>query len=137
MQPKCIFIVFIKKSYMLKTIILCVLFSSALYGYAQENHDARLLERYSEEELTSLQNNNPEEYKILDHALEVGISIGNIEEGEGKVIIFDGEIDKDPSLEHTYISLGLELENRYQYYKFKGTNKMVVVRPKHLITQIK
>lgn len=122
---------------MLKTITLCFLLSAAFFGYAQENHDARLLERYSAAELTSLQNNNPEEYKILDHALKVGISIGDIQEGEGKEIVFDGEIDKDPSLPHTYISLGLTLENKYQYYKFKGTNKMVIVRPKNLITQIK
>lgn len=123
---------------MIKTITLCFLLSAAFIGYAQENHDARLLERYSAQELTSLQNNNPEEYTILDHALKVGISIGDIQEGKGKEIVFDGEIDKDPSLPHTYISLGLELkDNRYQYYKFKGTNKMVIVRPKNLITQIK
>lgn len=123
---------------MLKKIIMCFLISASFYGYAQENHDARLLERYSNEELTSIQNQNPEEYEILVHALKVGISIGDIEEGEGKEIVYDGEIDKDPSLDHTYISLGLELKNNtYQYFKFKGTNKLVIVRPKNLITQIK
>lgn len=123
---------------MLKKITFCFLITITSFGYAQENHDTRLLERYSAEELTQLQNTNPEEYKILDHALEVGISIGDIQEGKGKEIVFDGEIDKDPSLNHTYISLGLELiDGKYQYYKFKGTNKMVIVRPKNLITQIK
>lgn len=110
----------------------------ASYSYAQESHDQRLLEKYSTEELTSIQNNDPEEYKIIVHALEVGISIGDIQEGKGKEIIFDGVIDKNPNQDHTYISLGLELiDNKYQYYKFKGTNKMVIVRPKNLITQIK
>lgn len=118
--------------------MICFLLSVTYFGYAQENHDARLLERYTSEELTSIQNNDPEEYEIIVHALKVGISIGDIQEGEGKVIVYDGTIDKDPTLDHTYISLGLELiDGRYQYYKFKGTNKLVIVRPKNLITQIK
>ncbi|WP_146194221.1 hypothetical protein [Brumimicrobium oceani] len=123
---------------MLKRTILFFLLSVAFYGYSQENHDKRLLERYSNEELTSMQNNNPEEYEIIVHALKVGISIGDIQDGKGKEIVYNGELDKDPSLDHTYISLGLELkDDAYQYYKFKGTNKMVIVRPKNYITKIK
>ena len=123
---------------MFKKIIMFLLISVTFYGYSQENHDKRLLERYSNEELSGMQSDNPQEYEIILHALEVGISIGDIPTAKGKNIIYDGEIDKDPNLEHTYISLGLELKNNaYQYYKFKGTNKMVIVRPKNLITQIK
>jgi hypothetical protein len=119
-----------------KFTTFCLLFI-AVFSYSQENHDPRLLERYSSEELTAIQNNNSEEYEIIVHALKVGISIGDVPQEKGKDIVFDGEIDKDPNKEHTYISLGLELKNNtYQYYKFKGTNKMVIVRPKNLITQI-
>ena len=122
---------------MFKTLTTFFILTIAVFGYSQENHDARLLERYTSEELTAIQNNNPEEYEIIVHALKVGISIGDIQEGEGKENIWDGELDMDPNQEHTYISLGLELvDNRYQYYKFKGTNKMVIVRPRNLITQI-
>ncbi|RFC55768.1 hypothetical protein DXU93_02195 [Brumimicrobium aurantiacum] len=109
--------------------------SVSLIGFSQTNHDERLLDRYTEVELNELQKNNPEEYEIINHALKVGISIGDIQ--EGKDLKFDGTLDKDPNLPHTYISLGLKLENRYQYYKFKGTNKMVIVRPKDKITLIK
>ena len=122
---------------MIKKIITICFLSLAAITYSQEKHDARLLERYTSEELTTIQMENPEEYKILVHALEVGISIGDIQEGKGKDLVFDGELDADPSLDHTYISLGVELINRYQYYKFKGTNKMVIIRPKNLITQIR
>lgn len=122
---------------MIKKIITICFLSLAAITYSQEKHDARLLERYTSEELTTIQMENPEEYKILVHALEVGISIGDIQEGKGKDLVFDGELDADPSLNHTYISLGVELINRYQYYKFKGTNKMVIIRPKNLITQIR
>lgn len=122
---------------MIKKIITICFLSLAAISYSQEKHDARLLERYTSEELTTIQMENPEEYEILVHALEVGISIGDIQEGKGKDLVFDGELDADPSLNHTYISLGVELINRYQYYKFKGTNKMVIIRPKNLITQIR
>jgi|SRR5690554_1728338 len=121
---------------MLRRIIVCLLIIPALMGRAQDAHDERLLERYSVEELNTMQSENPEEYAILDHALEVGISIGDIQ--EGKEIVFDGVLDKDPNQAHTYISLGLELiDNKYQYYRFKDSNKMVIVRPKDRITQIK
>lgn len=122
---------------MIKKIITICFLSLAAITYSQEKHDARLLERYTSEELTTIQMENPEEYEILVHALEVGISIGDIQEGEGKDLVFDGELDKDPNKEHTYISLGVDLiDNKYQYFKFKGTNKMVIVRPKNLILQI-
>jgi len=118
-----------------KLITFCFLFV-AFISFSQEKHDARLLERYTNEELTQIQNNNPEEYEIIVHALKVGISIGGIP--AEKDINFNGELDLDPTQDHTYISLGLVLlENQYQYYKFKGTDMMVVVRPKNLITQIK
>ena len=122
---------------MLKHFTTFFILTIAVFGYSQNNHDTRLLERYTSEELTALQNNNPEEYEIIVHALKVGISIGEYQAGEGKDIVFDGELDKDPNKEHTYISLGIELIDRYQYYMFKGTNKMVIVRPKNYITQIK
>lgn len=109
----------------------------ALFNYAQEGFDSRLLERYSEQELTEMQKNNPEELKILNHALDVGISIGKIQEKPGSPIPFeDKELDADPHKEHTFISLGVTLKNKYQYFKFKGTNMLVVVRPKNKILDI-
>ncbi|PKR82180.1 hypothetical protein CW751_02285 [Brumimicrobium salinarum] len=122
---------------MLKNFIVITLFSLASYSFAQTNHDARLLTRYTSEELTKIEESNPEEYAIINHALDVGISIGDFKEGEGKEIKFDGVLDKDPTKEHTYISLGIDLINRYQYFKFEGSNKIVVVRPKNLILKIK
>lgn len=122
---------------MLKTFITILVFTISFVGFTQTDHDKRLLERYSAEELTALQNNNPEEYEIITHALKVGISIGDIQHGKDKEIQFDGVLDKDPSKEHTYISLGVELIDRYQYFRFKGTEKLVIVRPKQRITQIK
>lgn len=121
---------------MLKKIITLSLLFVAIFSYSQEEFDARLLERYSAQELTEMQKNNPEELKILNRALEVGISIGPIQEGKDQKIPFNGEIEGDPNKEQTFISLGLDLKNEYQYYRFKGTDQMVIVRPKNQILLI-
>lgn len=121
---------------MLKKIITLSILFVALFSYSQEEFDSRLLERYSAQELSEMQKNNPEELKILNRALEVGISIGEIQEGKDKEISFDGEIDGDPNKAQTFISLGLHLTNKYQYYRFKGTDQFVIVRPKDSILLI-
>lgn len=121
---------------MLKKLITLSILFVAFFSYSQEEFDSRLLERYSVQELTAMQKNDPEELKILNRALEVGISIGGISEGKDKEIIFDGEIDGDPNKEQTFISLGLYLRKDYQYYRFKGTNELVIVRPKDQILLI-
>lgn len=119
---------------MIKSIlIVAVLFITSI-GFSQSSHDSRLLEKYSEEQLTELKNAHPEEYGVLVNALERGIFIGEIPNQKGKDVQFDGELDIDPSADHTFISLGIELkENNYQYFKITGTNMMVGVLPKSLL----
>lgn len=113
------------------------LFCFASIGFSQ-NIDKRLLPRYSESELVSMQKNNPDEYSILVRALDVAVSIGEYFEQDGKTIQFDGELDADPSTPQTFISLGVDLlDNRNQYFKFKGTNKIAIVYSKNTIMQIK
>ena len=121
---------------MLKKIITLSILFIAVFSYSQEEFDSRLLERYSAQELTEMQKNNPEEFKILNRALDVGISIGTIHEGKENGIVFNGEIEGDPNKEQTFISLGIYLKNEYQYFRFKGTDQFVIVRPKDQILLI-
>lgn len=119
---------------MIKTFLIVFALFLANLGFSQSSHDSRLLEKYSDSELTELQNTQPEEYKILVNALERGIFIGEIPTQKGKDIQFDGELDCDPEGDHTFISLGIELNEReYQYFKITGTNMMVGVLPKRLL----
>ncbi|MEX1190854.1 MAG: hypothetical protein WEA99_02690 [Brumimicrobium sp.] len=114
------------------TIIAVIFFTTSVFS--QSNHDQRLLEKYSEKELTELQTNDPSEYKVLNNALEKGVFIGEIPTQKGKDVQFNGELDIVPSKDHTFISLGIDLkENEYQYFKIKGTNQMVGVLPKSLL----
>lgn len=117
---------------MIKKLVFLAVFFAANFAFSQSSHDSRLLEKYSEQELTELKNSEPAEYKTLVNALEKGIFIGEIP--TEKDIQFDGELEIDPDKEHTFISLGIELrEKHYQYYKITGTNMMVGVLPKSLL----
>jgi len=119
---------------MIKSLLLITAFFIAGISFSQSSHDSRLLERYSDEELTELKNSEPEEYAVLVNGLERGISIGKIPTEKGKDIQFDGNLDIDPNENHTYISLGIDLkENKYQYFKITGTNMMIGVLPKSLL----
>jgi hypothetical protein len=119
---------------MIKSLLIIAVFFVSSVGFSQSSHDTRLLEKYSEEQLTELKNSQPEEYKVLVNALERGIFIGEIPTQEGKDIQFDGELNVDLSIEHTFISLGIELKEReYQYFKITGTNMLVGVLPKRLL----
>ena len=121
----------------MKKILALSLLFVAVFSYSQEEFDSRLLERYTPQELAAMQKNNPEEFQILNHALDVGISIGEIREKPGSPIPFEEkELDADPHKEQTFISLGLTLKDKTQYFKFKGTNMMVIVRPKNRILDI-
>lgn len=114
----------------LSSIIFVLILSTC---FTQE-HDVRLLEKYDQVELDKMKSNNQELYQFLNVALDKAIFIGEIPQEKGKDIEFDGELEVDLKKEHTFLSLGIVLkENEYQYFKIKGSNKMVGVLPKSLI----
>ncbi|MGV3630699.1 MAG: hypothetical protein ACO1O6_05820 [Bacteroidota bacterium] len=114
---------------MLKNTLLLLLLVTASYGFSQEI-DQRLLAKYSREEIASIQKNNPEEYKFLIKALDKGVFVSEIPAQKAKDIVFDGTLNIDPNATHTFISLGKEITDRYQYYKIAGTTKMLTIHPR-------
>jgi hypothetical protein len=92
--------------------------------------DSRLLVKYKKSEIKKMMTENPTEYQFQVNALDRGMFISEIPAEKGKDIVFDGEIKLNLEKEHTYLSLGKEIIDRYQYFKIKGTNKMVVIQPR-------
>jgi hypothetical protein len=92
--------------------------------------DSRLLVKYKKSEIKKMMAKNPSEYQFQLNALNRGMFISEIPAEKGKDIVFDGEIKLNIEKEHTYLSLGKEIIDRYQYFKIKGTNKMVVIQPR-------
>lgn len=110
------------------SILFFVLFISSL-SWAQEKMDKRLLERYSQSELSKLKQNNLEEFKILNYALDNGMYIANYSAEKGDVF---PEIDR-PKKSDTFIDLNLEILEENQYFKIKGEDKMLIVKSKWLL----
>lgn len=92
--------------------------------------DSRLLVKYKKSEIKKMMAENPSEYQFELNALNRGMFISEIPSEKGKDIVFDGEIKLNLDKEHTYLSLGKTITDRYQYFKIKGTNKMVVIQPR-------
>jgi hypothetical protein len=92
--------------------------------------DSRLLVKYKKSEIKKMMAENPSEYQFEINALNRGMFISEIPAEKGKDIVFDGEIKLNLDKEHTYLSLGKAIIDRYQYFKIKGTNKMVVIQPR-------
>ncbi|MES2589661.1 MAG: hypothetical protein V4622_11830 [Bacteroidota bacterium] len=109
------------------TLIFLALISFKLTTYSQEI-DKRLLPKFSEKELFEMQKNDPKEYTFLVNALDKAVFIGEIP--DKKDIKFDGVLKINPNEVHTFISLGKEITDSYQYYKIKGTTKMLGILPR-------
>lgn len=110
-------------------LLLLLVFSTSIYSFCQDI-DKRLLKKYSKKEIIKIQKENPNEYTFLVNALNKGVFISEIPEQKAKSIAFDGTLNIDPNETHTFISLGKEITDKYQYYKIEGTNKMLAILPR-------
>lgn len=115
--------------------ILTLLFTLFIgTGFAQQsNIDERLLVKFTQEELNSM---DAEELELYSYCIENAFEIMPFPaEKEGKSQ-FDGtlKIENIESLNFFDLDISLK-ENQYQYYKLEGTNNMLVIKPIFLIKQ--
>jgi hypothetical protein len=102
----------------------------ALNSGISQTYDQRLEPYYTKDEIQTMIREDIKQYKFLVNALNKGIFIAPIPQEKADDISFDGTLDIDPEGNHTFLSLGLEITDLYQYYRIKGTDKMLVVLPK-------
>jgi len=95
-----------------------------------QTYDTRLEPFYSKAEIQKMIQEDVASYKFIVNALNKALFIAVIPAEKEADIQFDGTLEIDPNLTHTYLSLGLEITDKYQYYKIEGTNQMVVVYPR-------
>jgi len=112
-----------------KKIIFAGLFLFTAVEVSAQNHDPRLEPYYSAEQIQELLENDKETYQFLINALNKAIFIADIPQ-EKTPVVYNGTLSIDLNETHTFLSLGLEITDRYQYYKIEGTEKMLVVLPK-------
>ena len=93
-------------------------------GVMSQKYDARLLQRFTEIQLSNLQNENPQELDLLNYALDNAIYFADVPEGKNIELT---EISL-PNGEPTFINLGLNIEDQNQYFLVREKNKMLVVK---------
>lgn len=112
----------------IKVAAFC-LFSLTITNAAAQSYDNRLEPYYSKEEIMTMQEKDPKGYEFLVNALNKAIFIADIPK-EKTPVTYNGTLNIDPTQNHTFLSLGLEITEFYQYYAIEGTEKMLVVLPK-------
>jgi hypothetical protein len=94
-----------------------------------QSYDTRLEPYFTKEEIKLMQERNPKQYQFLVNALNKAIFIADIPK-EKTPVTYNGVLNIDPNADHTFLSLGLEITDFYQYFQINGTDKMLVVLPK-------
>lgn len=111
--------------YMKKLALTFSLLVFSVAGYSQQM-DQRLLEVYSEQELTEIKTKDIGFFNALVYGLENGTYITDMPQGKELENI---KSIKLPKGNYTYASLGLRIsEESNQYIKIEGTNKLLVVK---------
>lgn len=113
----------------MNSIIFAVFCSFACLEMYAQNHDTRLDNYFSQQEIKTMLESNKSHYDFLIRALDKAIFIADIPK-EKTPVVYNGTLDIDPNGNHNFLSLGLEITDVYQYYLIKGTEKMLVVLPK-------
>ena len=91
--------------------------------------DSRLLQRYSETQLENIRLEQPEEYALLNYALDNAVYFSEIPD-EKKVDLPEVSL---PNTEPTFIDLGLEIKDENQYFVVSGQNKMLIVKSRWVL----
>jgi len=112
-------------------LLTTLTFSMLLFGavYSQEL-DSRLLEKYSETELTEMQSNSPQEFALLNYALDNAIYFADYPDEKGET--FQSIVA--PKSGDTFLSLGLEIKDQNQYFRIEGSRKLLVVKSALVLT---
>ena len=91
--------------------------------------DSRLLQRYSEVQLVNLQQDNPDEYALLDYALDNAVYYAEVP-AEKQIDVQEISL---PNGEATFINLGLNIEEENQYFKIAGENRLLIVKSRWVL----
>lgn len=107
---------------------LCFSFFFGALSFSQ-TIDSRLLEKYSKSELNEMIENSPNDYAILDYALDNGMyySIGSNPKAASLPTI---DLPEEGA---TFLDLNLEITSSNQYFKINGEDKILVVKSKWVL----
>lgn len=94
--------------------------------FGQDNHPKELLLAYTQEELTTLQKEQPEDYQVLLYALKTG-GYYIAENPVVKQLQISRNIDL-PKGKFNFATLGIKITEDIQFFGINGSNKLLVVK---------
>lgn len=117
----------------ISTIVFNLTFVLAAYTQNETVADDRLLVKYSIEELSQMEKENPEQLEYLNFCLEYAFYLTPYPEKKR----LDLEvIEVENSGKINFFALNIDIdETAIRYFRIAGTNQMLVVRSKALIQQ--
>lgn len=93
-----------------------------------QDFDNRLLKSYSS---TELQSASPSKLKMLVYAIDNATYLAELPTTKGNEL--DGSIAVENLENISFTDLNLKIIDRNQYFKVKGTSKMLVVKSSHVL----
>ena len=119
-------------------IISCLLTSNIIISQTNQ-FDQRLLEKYSQNELVEMQQNNPDRFNSIVYSLDHGFYFVDVPSSKNINDRISGEVTITDINNFNFLMLGINfLENDYQYYKVKNLDKLLVVKSSaHINEEIK
>ncbi len=125
----------------MKKLLFVTAFSLAVGGAVTAQNttpDARLLKKYTQEQLTQIQKNNPEEIAYLNYCADHAYYLAPMPSEKGGAKELKGTLTIADVNNINFFELGLNIvEDDYQYYRINGSDKMLVVRSKeHIIKEM-
>lgn len=122
---------FVPQLIRMKKVIGLIIVALISYSAHSQDFDKRLLAKYTEEELSTLQKDNPVEFEFLNKCLDGAVYLADYSPKKGMNKEISGEIGLKDINAINFFELDIELiEDRYQYFKIKGHNKLLVIRAK-------
>ena len=110
---------------MKNTFLILLSLTLQFYCFSQD-YDKRLLNTYSVDELSTLKKEQPENFKMLNYALDNALYILDLPKEKSAEI--SAAINYDFNTKPTFLALGLSIQKQNQYFKINGSNKMLVLK---------
>ena len=108
----------------MKTVLILIVTFLIFGSSFSQEMDNRFLSKYSLEEIHSIKENNTELFSLLSYALDNAMYITSFP-AEKNLELASIEM---PSKGATFLDLGLEILQENQYFKIRGTEKMLVMK---------
>lgn len=108
----------------MKLLISTAFLTLSIGFVSAQNYDSRLLKKFNHEELSSMEQNDPQSLDRYEYALDHAMYITDLPSGKSidlPTITLNEE-------GQNFADLGLDIINTNQYFKIEGTDKMLVVK---------